>query len=1029
MRMIESPRVNKRVRSCLCPHLHDRSTAMMAMNMMQRIWRCVRSADSATPPLILLLLLSWTFVSSVVSIVVEASNNDAPANDGSPPSTTIVEKTPADATLLLQQQTAMGTAAATSSIFSLTQEVNEMNDAPNDEVGAAALLLLPQQQLNADHKNIDNNNNNNLRDNRRELVDLVYSNMATIVPDPEHLPIDPATHDAYAAKWDAWHFWDGQEEDRPTGDYAGEFDPIHRDIPANDLPDESWQVDAVFVNHLLNDGEKLVSRAMEAIFTEYGHGKPLPPEGLGERLRMFHWEKLVDLSQQTSPPAGFERRSGKRSTGGWTTKRSWNGLVRRLLHACMTNDEFVVVLGGHSAAAGHGNHFRQSYMMQFHRIVSPVLARLGVKLVTRNMSQGGLGTLQASLGMQDIYGGGGNHNGIDLLLWDSGMTETSASHKDFFLRQALLGGKTKIPVVWGGASMDFAVLKYLNQHADIDVGQYGLGLDGIIPVTSAVQAESGAVPYASRYMQCNADVQFLCDEAPRFCATCWIDRDDIPKSQAQEMFPNLQSTPGSQVKWHPGWREHQLQGRVLAFAVLDALQIALQIWSDGTMGGPPLDDEEWHVTDYYQNMRTKLQALGQREEQTPSSSSERGACWEMQKQGLPGRICTTALHGATQHTPRVNPTETSLTKLIRPASNGYKPQNLQQMQYDGPDVHNPCFDPEDGAIDVVAIVSGRRRRNRQRQLLVPSSSSWQDERDDEDYYYMPRLFRQLHESRQARVKAQEEQEKQRSLAAISAASSSSTHNRKLRSSTRLLAALDDERIEPGIGWQVEGELPGICDGSYYAICGREKTSSCPLLGHHDGRGQVVGNEYSGWLVFDLPALEKGLIILKLFTWNPQEANRVTDGWTSVNNQDGSQTRRGRQLSSGNEPIPFLDFLNENELSYMDHDPSYEWQPQPQEQQQDERRFLKGPALQPAGKTLPDDTFAFDFSIDGKITTWNKQQFMDHKKDVQRVLEAFVLLDDVNYISQGQPPRNVELAIRMRGCGRLCTFGVTHLYWA
>ena len=30
-------------------------------------------------------------------------------------------------------------------------------------------------------------------------------------------------------------------------------------------------------------------------------------------------------------------------------------------------------------------------MMQFHKVLSPIMARLGVKLVTRNMAQGGMG--------------------------------------------------------------------------------------------------------------------------------------------------------------------------------------------------------------------------------------------------------------------------------------------------------------------------------------------------------------------------------------------------------------------------------------------------------------------------------------------------------------------------------------------------------------------------------------------------------------------------------------------------------------
>jgi hypothetical protein len=325
--------------------------------VMQRRWRCAAGAASAAAPLLLLL---WTFLVTVISSTVSLDvKND---------------------------------------VNNKADDADASNNNINVEAKATLLLLQQQQQ----QQNMDQSGHDRHHRELKAGDNMLYSNMATIVPDPEHVPIDKATHDAVAAKWDAWHFWDGQEDERPTGDYCGEYDPIYRDIPGDALPDESWQVDAVFVNHLLNDGEKLVSRAMEAIFTEYGHGKPLPPEALGQRLRMFHWEKIVDLSSQVKAPEGFER-TGKRSTGGWTTKRSWKGLVRRLLHACMTNDEFVVVLGGHSAAAGHGGHFRQSYMHQFHRIVSPILARLGVKLVTRNMSQGGFGTLQASMGMQDWY--------------------------------------------------------------------------------------------------------------------------------------------------------------------------------------------------------------------------------------------------------------------------------------------------------------------------------------------------------------------------------------------------------------------------------------------------------------------------------------------------------------------------------------------------------------------------------------------------------------------------------------------------
>lgn len=58
-------------------------------------------------------------------------------------------------------------------------------------------------------------------------------------------------------------------------------------------------------------------------------------------------------------------------------------------------------------------------MMQFHKIMYPVFARVGVKLITRNMAQGGLGTIQAGMGSGAIYG-----NDVDLLLWDSGKCES-----------------------------------------------------------------------------------------------------------------------------------------------------------------------------------------------------------------------------------------------------------------------------------------------------------------------------------------------------------------------------------------------------------------------------------------------------------------------------------------------------------------------------------------------------------------------------------------------------------------------------
>ena len=188
------------------------------------------------------------------------------------------------------------------------------------------------------------NGNNEERLDRRELKAI-----PPLEPDLEHAPITEETFKSLHDQYGGWTFWDGEEEMRPKEDYLSAYP--NKDIPGDKFPDNAWQVDAVYVNHFIDAGDNMISRAKEAIFTEYGHGKPLPPEELASRMKMFHWEKIDPATQNI--PAGFQRR-GTRDTGGWTTQRAHDGLIRRLLHAMMTRDTFTVVLAGHSAAQGQG---------------------------------------------------------------------------------------------------------------------------------------------------------------------------------------------------------------------------------------------------------------------------------------------------------------------------------------------------------------------------------------------------------------------------------------------------------------------------------------------------------------------------------------------------------------------------------------------------------------------------------------------------------------------------------------------------
>jgi hypothetical protein len=748
------------------------------------------------------------------------------------------------------------------------------------------------------------------------------SKVPPLEPDLEAGPIpDDKKSDLYQ-QWGGFSFWDGDEDIRPADDYMNNH-PNH-DIPGDDFPQDAWQTDAVYVNHYLDAGGKLVDRTMEAIFTEYGHGKPLPPQELATRRAMFHWEK-IDLAAENEPPPPFRHATGSFDIGGWTTKRSFDGLVRRLLHAMMTKDTFTVVVTGHGAAQGEGNHFHQSYAMQFHRIMKPIFERLGVTLITHNFGQDGMGALDGGIAARDIYG-----HEIDLFLWDGSGTvadEYGQELVDLLLRQVLMSGN-RVPLIWSTRSFD--LLKLYHDEADVDVGEWGSGYAGLPETVDEGQADS--LPWAAKYMKCSNDHPELCNDH-RYSAVCWIDRPDGIKPARDQL-----DHPEGQDKGQPSWRNHQLQGRVLAFAVLEGLEVALNSWMEGTMTGQPLDDDYWHVTEYYDNIRHKMRNLNPTAGSCPAIAN---------KEHLPARMCTTPMNGRTQYTPRA---EKSLASIIKAAPSGYIPTNELKPLYEGLDVHNPIYDIPDGQIDVLTIAMGRRRRLQGAENVALPQVNKMDAIDKQDL----------------------------------ASSSSPSLRRRL-----------DEDIIPGEGWDIAMEPQGQCDGKYSSVCAHDENQACFLSGQQASRGALVGCEWSGWLVMTLNAVKEGIVVMKLQTWHAENDNPRTKDWTSVN----GKRRLGEQEDTTVHDADSIMVVAQSDLS--------------------RRQMRSYDTL-----NLP-DSFAFDYAINGKITTLNKDEFLA-KVNQQRVGQTLTLLDDPEFTKEDE---NVEVAIRLRGAERNVFFGVSHIYWA
>lgn len=235
------------------------------------------------------------------------------------------------------------------------------------------------------------------------------------------------------------------------------------------------------------------------------------------------------------------------------------------------------------------NTFTQSYTLQVQWVLEAVFARLGVRHESRNFGNGGLGTIQHGLAAASVFG-----PDVDMLMWDSGMTEGEEHAKEVIFIQAALSG-SKVPVYW---SLAGNAAKLLHLKADVDVGYFGDGIEAM-PLGESLE-EIGKMPWAVQYVHCSDEMHQICREN-EYNAECWVERDDFSP-------PKTQVKMGGRANWHPGNRIHQIRGRIIASQILQALKDALTDWKEAP--NYELPDSAWHVTAMYDNVRNKLKALG-----------------------------------------------------------------------------------------------------------------------------------------------------------------------------------------------------------------------------------------------------------------------------------------------------------------------------------------------------------------------------------------------------------------------------------
>ena len=700
-------------------------------------------------------------------------------------------------------------------------------------------------------------------------------------------------------------FYDGSAEDRPSTPYMTEANAgnAYLDLPSEKFPLESWQADAVYANHFLDASEKLVKRAMQAIFATYhGHGlsdvhvvvsqqqqqadvsEDGGEEGKVEytmedaderssrRSKMFHLEE-IDLHKVTSIEELEAVAPSWDKKGGWTTERSFDGLKRRLIHAMMTNSNFTVVITGSWQSMGYGgNHAWQSIAGVFETLLKGLFEKLGVNLVVRaiglpplaglsleeemELAKGGRSTLIHALGFSSIYG-----SDVDMIVWDdySSKEDGTSSHAldefgaqlfDFFARQALLSGTTHLPFIWGG---DFTVLRNLHEHADADIGQLGNALLGV-PETSSRKVAYD-LPWAAQYLNCPKDMQSTCeDEVHLFESRCWVEQPEfVPLTPQLDHIPILPSAIG--------WRMHQLKGYTLVYILLQATLDSLFEWSDITISqGFPLADEYWHMGKYIENVQDKIRSLDE---------SSAPHCFQLEEKiNLPKRLCTHKMKGRTEFTPRADPSETNVRSII---DSSQEISKMTQLLLDGNEVENPIRTIPKGEVDALEIFDLRGKRR-----------------------LLPGLLMERNVTRVNGVEVDyidghlNAQYRRRSVAII-----------------------------PGAGWQVLNGLGDDCDGSLSSTisCGRLPSSTCLLEDHQGSRGGIWGNETTEWLVLHGIDTENGYVALNLEVGDRNKTrqdllNSLPDSFVIEYAVDGTITSLDKSFfEKSKQPVPGMTLVN------------------------------------------------------------------------------------------------------------------------
>jgi hypothetical protein len=196
------------------------------------------------------------------------------------------------------------------------------------------------------------------------------------------------------------------------------------------------------------------------------------------------------------------------------------------------------------------------------------------------------------------------------------------------------------------------------------------------------------------------------------------------------------------------------------------------------------------------------------------------------------------------------------------------------------------------------------------------------------------------------------------------------------------------------------------DGSAQSECGRIPSKDCLLSGHNDKHMDVTGTSLSGWLVFTVPKVQEGIILIRMEWWCGMDNRpRMTDGWTEVN--DGKTT----------DTTPWNVTSDDGQRSLFNIAPG--------EQALPDHRKLK----QSFEQRIPQD-LEMDYAINGTITTMKFDEWRMYTAEKSKNVAVWPLLNDASMAEKQWDGAPVEVAVRFRSQEKphvpVC---ISHVYFA